>query len=267
MIYVNFTHPPKPAGTPTLPTVTETTTKAVAQFPGFPGYVFFQPSQWNGEGEWGYPDPVDGKDCKSAATAAGTLWYRVGGCKPRDLPTKDGPIATVMDKFRPAKVIICDFGSGVHPMIASEADTHTESDRYQRIITANGQVFCAEANARRAWIKPAANVWICAEWFHFNDVPIPGATNDCDAQRWSVRDWLAAHPETKVVVEITSETRKNLGFSPTADNPKPCPDWAAARVDLAKKYHAIDPKRVVVSVRMSGMSPAQVALLRSLNGA
>jgi hypothetical protein len=273
MIFANFSHPPKPAtGNATLPTVTETVTKAVAAYPGFPGYVLFQPDQWNGEGEWGYPINVDGKDCKNAAIAADTLWYRVGGCKPRDLPLKDGPIATLMDKLRPAKVIICDFGSGLHPQIATPDDTHRESDRYQRIITANGQVFCAEANARRDWIKPSANVWICAEWFHFSDVPIPGAMNDCDEQRWRVRDWLAAHPDTKVIVEVTSETRKNLGFSPTANDPSPnpWPDWATAKFEIAKAYHYIDPERVIVSVRMGGkpgdgMSPAQVAALRSLN--
>lgn len=43
------------------------------------------------------------------------------------------------------------------------------------------------------------------------------------------------------------------------------PQRRAADPALAKAFHAIDPARVIVSVRMTGMSPAQVATLRALN--
>lgn len=266
MIFANFTHPPQPNDGAVLPTCAQTVATAVAKFPGFAGYILHNPDQWNSEGVMGYPYGLDGQDWKNAHAVAGNLWARIGGCKPHDLPAKDGPIDTLAKKLRPSTAVLLDYGSGQ----GAEADYGRFRRIFQNSAAGNSLIVAPEANARRAWITGAANVWLTAEWFHCNDVAVPNATNDCDDDRWSVRDWLATHPETKFVVEITTDKRadpaRKLGFCPTADCPNPCPDWSAARVEIAKAFHSIDPKRVVVSVRMTGMSPAQVAALRSLNG-
>lgn len=254
MIGINFTHPPKPAGTDALPDIVATVRNAVAKFPGFPGYIFHNPDQWGSSGEgMGYPYSLYGPAWKDAYTAAapGLLWPRIGGCATHDLPPTDGPIDTLCKRLRPSTVVLCDF--------ASSDEAKAESDRFQSVIHKNGMVFAPEANAIQSYITPGATNWIVAEWFLW-DVPLPvGATSGWKPTRWKIRDWLAASPDTKVIVEVTSDSRHTSGFV------NGCPDWPAQKVAIAKSFHAIDPARVLVSVRGSGLSAAQVAELRGLN--
>lgn len=247
MIYCNFTNPPGETDISCAATVAD----IIAKFPGFPGYVYHNPDQPGSSGDgMGYPYDLNGPDWKAASKLAGNLIARIGGCATHDLPPRDGPIDTLAKRLRPSTLVIGDYASG--------SDAQAESQRYGRVFAANGMIFAHEANAKRSWVIPDANTWISAEWFSW-DVPLPAAA----ASNWSVKRWkiaeLLAIPGTKVIVEINSSTRHDVGFA------NGVADWPSQKVAMAKAYHSIDPARVIVSVRMSGMSAAQVAELRALN--
>ena len=255
MIALSCTNPPNTA--PALIDPSVTVAAVIAAYPGFPVYILSNPDQAGSTGDgMGYPYDLSGKEwkaaCKIAADAGAELWPRIGGCETHDLPARDGPIATLMDKLRPSKVVLCDYASG--------QDAMDESNRYQSAIHENGQVFAAEANGKRPYIWAAANTWIVGEWFRWSlAASIPGAVSAWNSRSWDLPEWLSKNAETKAIVEVTSIERHAVGFVDGVA------DWPAAKVDLAKRFHAIDPKRVVVSVRPSGLSAAQVQELRGLN--
>lgn len=249
MIYVNCTHSPKES--PLTLSCAATMRRVVEKSPGFPGYILHNPDQPGSSGEgMGYPYEVNGKDWKEAFNVCGNLWPRIGGAEPHDLPPRDGPIATLMDKFRPSKGIVCDF--------TSSNEAVEEAVRYQRIINENNQIFISEANAKQPHIVPDANTWIAAEWFLW-DIKIPGSVNGWKPRRWKIEELLAL-PDTKILVEVTSETRRGLGFPDDT-----CPDWATAKLTIAEAFHNLSPSRMIVSVRTSDMLPSQIDHLRSLN--
>ena len=248
MIYLNFTNAPNATDISCAATVAD----IIAKYPGFPGYVFANPDQPGSSGDgMGYPYDLNGPDWKAACKIAGNLIARIGGCATHDLPPRDGPIDTLAKRLRPSTLVIGDYASG--------KDAQAEYQRYARVFAANGLVFAPEANAKQPWIVPDANTWICAEWFLW-DHPLPaGAVSAFNARRWRIAELLAI-PGTKVIVEINSSTRHDAGFA------NGVADWPAQKVAMAKAYHGIDKDRVIVSVRPSGMSAAQVEELRGLNG-
>lgn len=251
MIYASFTN--SPSAIQGKIDQGAVTAAFVAKYPGFPGYVYANPDQPSSTGDgMGYPYDIYGPTWKSACSAAkaagGILLPRIGGCATHDLPPNDGVIATLMDRFRPSSAILADYGSG--------PDVEKETTRYRLAAQANGQVYAPEANAKRAWLTPGPNLWIVAQWYMWG-VPVTGAVVVDSERRWKIAEVLATG--AKVVVEVNMIERDGSGFTDG------CPDWAAARVALAKQFHAIDPKNVIVSVRMTGMSGAQVAELRACN--
>lgn len=251
MIACNFTNPPNIA--PDAIDVAARTAEIVAAYPGFGHYVFHNPDQPGSSGEgMGWPYDLYGPAWKDACKAAspGKLWARVGGFKTNDVPATAGKIDTLCKRLRPSPGVLFDYMSG--------AEAEDAAKRVQPVVALNGMVCVPEANAKRPYIVPDANTWICAEWFLWDwPAPVPNALNGWNANRWKIQEVIAKG--AKVIVEITSMERKGFGYVDGVD------PWSSARVGLAKMFHAIDPANVIVSVRMSGMSAAQVAVLRGMN--
>lgn len=254
MIYLNFVN--SPAVIPADIRQSEVVAAFVAKYPGFPGYVYANPDQPGSSGEgMGYPGDIYGpewkKACEAAKAAGGALIPRIGGCATHDLPIYDGQLDTLAKRLRPSPFVIGDYASG--------QDAQVEYTRFQRTFSANKMPFAPEANAIRTWISPDADTWICAEWFLW-DHPLPAsAVSGWNARRWKIADVLA-RVGAKVIVEINSIERHDCGFVDGVA------DWPGQKCEMALAYHNIDPARVIVSVRPSGMTDQQVKRLREANG-
>lgn len=256
MIACNFTNSPNVS--PDAIDVAARTAEVVAMYPGFPGYIYHNPDQPGSSGDgMGWPDSLYGPAWKEACKVASPaqLWARIGGCKTGDIPMLPGKIDTMCKRLggsaiqRRSPGIIFDFMSGDPAEDAAK--------RLQPVVAANGLVCVSEANAKRPYIVPDSNTWICAEWILWDwPVPVTHAVNGWNPTRWKISE-LLAKPDVKVVVEITSIERRGFGFT------EGVADWRTSQVELAKMFNDIDPARVIVSVRATQKN---ADALRKLNG-